>query len=332
MIQLFFSFINAQNLPERTDFRMKASLRKPFSKEESDLKHTVDILIICLSLCVPSVYYGGLSAFLQIAVCLLSVTVSELIFMKLILKKNLFSDFSFISSALIIALLLPDDAPLSVSAIASVFSVAVCVFPFGSRLNTPFVPSAAAIAFALSAFKNDLSYGKDLSFLISEGEVMSLDFFSITDILSGALHGATGCSCILALIAAGIYLFIRKKESLIPSLGFILVVAAFALLFPRVNSGRLSSVFLELSAGSLLFTALLLINDPVTSPSKKLSRFIYGAFGGLITMLMRHFSPTLMPEVFSVLLMNAVLPAVTGETVNRKKALSRGKEKSSYEK
>ena len=308
---------------------MKASLRKPFSKEESDLKHTVDILIICLSLCVPSVYYGGLSAFLQIAVCLLSVTVSELIFMKLILKKNLFSDFSFISSALIIALLLPDDAPLSVSAIASVFSVAVCVFPFGSRLNTPF---AAAIAFALSAFKNDLSYGKDLSFLIGEGEVMSLDFFSVTDILSGALPGATGYSCILALIAAGIYLFIRKKESLISSLGFILVVAAFALLFPRVNSGRLSSVFLELSAGSLLFTALLLINDPVTSPSKKLSRFIYGAFGGLITMLMRHFSPTLMPEVFSVLLMNAVLPAVTGETVNRKKALSRGKEKSSYEK
>ena len=35
-------------------------------------------------------------------------------------------------------------------------------------------------------------------------------------------------------------------------------------------------------------------------------------------MALRHFSPVLMPEIFSVLIMNALLPAVTGETVNRK--------------
>ena len=120
-------------------------------------------------------------------------------------------------------------------------------------------------------------------------------------------------------VAASLFLFIRKKQSLIPSFGFILSSAVFAFIFPRVNSGRLSSVFLEISAGSLLFTALLLINHHITAPEKKLHDFIYGFSGGVITMLMRRFSPVLMPEVFSVLIMNALLPALTSEKANRKK-------------
>lgn len=287
-------------------------------KTDNTLKSSGDTLIVCLSLCVIAIYFGGVSALMQIVTCLFAVTASELLFMKLILKRNLLSDLSFVSSALIIALLLPFDAPLYIGAAASVFSVAVAVFPFGSRLNTPFVPSAAGIAFALTFFKGELSYGKDLSFLISEGEVFSLDFFSVTDILSGATDGAMGCTSVLTLLAVAVFLFIRKKESLLPSFGFILSAAAFAFIFPRVNSGRLSSVFLEISAGSLLFTALLLINHPVTAPEKRLHGFICGVSGGVLTMLMRRFSPVLMPEVFSVLIMNAVLPALTGETVNRK--------------
>ena len=44
-------------------------------------------------------------------------------------------------------------------------------------------------------------------------------------------------------------------------------------------------------------------------------------------MLMRHFSPVLMPEIFSVLIMNAVLPVLTGETADGKKAVLKRKEK-----
>lgn len=301
------------------------------AKTDSPLKSSSDSLVVCLSLCITGVYFGGISALMQMLTCLAAVTASELILMKLILKKSLLSDLSFVTSALIIALLLPSDAPLYIGAAASVFSVAVTVFPFGSRKNTPFLPSAAGIAFAVVAFENELNYGKDLSSLIKEGGVMSLDFFSITDILSGALPGATGCTSVLTLLAVAIYLFIRKRERLIPSFGFILSAAAFALIFPRVNSGRLSSVFLEISAGSLLFTALLLINDSVTAPKKSLQGFLYGVSAGALTMLMRHFSPVLMPEIFSVLIMNAVLPALTGEPINRRRPTSKRKEKRTVE-
>lgn len=288
------------------------------STAENSRKGSFDTLIVCLSLCVPALYYGGMNALRLILTCLAVTTVSEYILMKLLCKRNLAPELSFLSSALTIALLLPSDAPLYAAAAASLFSVAVAVFPFGSRLNTPFVPSAAGVAFALTAFKDVLSYGNDLSSLLSKGQVFTLDFFTVTDILSGALPGAMGCTSALALFAAGIYLFIRKKERLIPSLGYLLSCAAVSLIFPRVSSGRLSSVFLEISAGSLLFTAFLLINHPVASPSKKLHGFLYGLSGGALTMALRHFSPVLMPEVFGVLIMNALLPAVTGETVSRK--------------
>lgn len=300
---------------------METSVKAPAKKSGAAFKSNLDIIIICLSLCVPAVYYGGLSAFLNIISCIGATALSEFVFIKSLLKKQFSSDMSFLVTGLVIALLLPSWAPVYVGISACIFAVAVCVFPFGGWCNTPFIPSAAGIAFAVTAFRNELTNfegSKDLATRISEGEIFSLDFFSVTDILSGSLPGAMGCTCVLALIASAIYIFIRNRKRLISSSGYLLAAAIYAFFFPRVNAGRFSSAFLEICAGSLLFTALLLINDNLTSPEKKLRAFIYGFSGGIIAMLLRTFSPTLMPEIFSVLFMNALWPALTGETVNRK--------------
>ena len=106
------------------------------SSVENSRKSSLDTLLVCLSLCVPSVYFGGVNSLLLILTCLSVTAVSEYLLMKLICKRNLLSEFSFVSSALTIALLLPSDAPLYVGAAASLFSVAVAVFPFAPVFNT----------------------------------------------------------------------------------------------------------------------------------------------------------------------------------------------------
>lgn len=342
MILPFYSFGNGQilpeNLKERTDF-MASSVKTTVRKSEKTSAVSSDLIFICLSLSVPAVYYGGLTALIQLFTSVITCFLSEWIFMKLILKRNFASELSFLSSALIIALLLPSCVPLYVTIITCIFAVAVCVFPFGGWSNTPFLPSAAAIAFASVAFKEEMSLfplsssdseiifsssplfisGETLFSQIKNGGTFSLDFFTVTDILSGALPGAMGCTCILALVACFLYLFIRNRKSLIPSFGYLLSCTLFALIFPALSGGRLLSAFLELSSGSLLFTAVLLINHKSTTPTGSLRAFVYGLLGGLITMLLRRFSPTASPEVFSVLFMNALWLAFSANASGNEK-------------
>ena len=68
----------------------------------------------------------------------------------------------------------------------------------------------------------------------------------------------------------------------------------------------------------MLFTSLMLINDPVTSPSGPVLAIIYGFIGGIISMLLRYFGNIYDSSVFAVLIMNCIWPAFTGETVSNK--------------
>lgn len=286
---------------------MENYVKPQWGKGTSALKDNFNSIIICLSLCVVFIYFEGIPALYQIITCVSVTAFSEYLFMKLILKRQFSSDLSFLVTGLVIALLLPASAPLYVSVCASVFAVAVCVFPFGGYRNAPFSPAAAGLAFVSSAFSSHLlPDSENLTSLLSGGEVFSLDFFSVTDILTGALPSSSGSASVLVLFAGAVYLFIVNRQKLIPSLGYLLSSAVFAFAFPRVNSGRLTSVFLEVCAGSLIFTSLLLINSSAPSYRKSSHAFLYGFFGGIITMLLRHFSPSLMPEIFSVLIMNAL--------------------------
>lgn len=294
---------------------------KSTSRKTEFSSHNIDTLVICLSLCVPAIYYGRLSAFLQMISCVFATGVSEFIFIKLILKRQLSPDLSFLVTGLAVSLLLPPSTPLYIGIASCVFAVAVGVFPFGGFMNTPFPPVAVGFAFISAVFSSQLSEllnGKSLSDLIESGNIPAPDFFFVTDILSGALPGGMGCTCILALVATALYLFIRNRKRLMSSWGYLLSVAAFAFIFPRVNSGRLSSVFLELSSGCLLFVSLVLINNKVTVPEKSSRAFFYGILCGLITMLMRYFSFGISPEISALLLTCALWPSFTGETVNRK--------------
>lgn len=301
-------------------------------------QNNLDTVIICLSLCVPSVYYGGLTAFVQILSCVVFSAMSEFIAFKLVLKKNPLYSLNAVATGLIIALLLPSSAPLYVGICACVFAVLVSKLPFGGAENAPFVPSAVGIAFAVMTFREAVSTypasssgmnlifyksenfvaGADLASMLSKGDGITMNVFGRIDLFSGSLPGAMGTTCILALLGCAVYLFIKQPERLHAFFGYVAAVAAFAFVFPRVNFGRFSSVIMELCAGGVIFTALLLINEPVTSPKMPKRAFIYGAVGGILLMMLRNCSEVPLPEVFSVLLMNALWPALTGETVGRK--------------
>ena len=115
---------------------------------------------------------------------------------------------------------------------------------------------------------------------------------------------------------AGVFLCFRRTIAWQIPAGFIAACAVFVFIYPRaIIEGRLPSVGYELSSGSLLFAAVFMASDPVTSPKHPLSRAVYGACCGLLCMLFRYFGNYKNAELeqaapFAILLMNAMAQSI----------------------
>lgn len=306
-------------------------------------RYNADILAICLMLSVMGIHLNGIYALWQILICTAAAFFSELILFRLVIKKTTVYDLSAITTGMIIALLLPVSAPFYVGISAGIFAIAVAKLPFGDIKNCPFVPAAAGFCFSATMFPDavfsypDRSYafsffaregfmtGETLFDMLTKGDSLSLNAFGRARLLSGAYPGAIGTTAVLTLIGAFIFLVIRHPKRFYSAAGYLTATAVFALIFPRINSGALSSVAAEICAGSLLFSSVLLITDPVTSPRKPSKAFIYGLLAGSIGMLLRYFSKAPDPSCFSILIVNALWPVISGETVLRKSASGKRK-------
>lgn len=88
------------------------------------------------------------------------------------------------------------------------------------------------------------------------------------------------------------------------------VCSLLAVIFPRGSFSRPVSLLTELCAGSLLFSGIFFVTDPGTSPKHPLTRFIYGAFAGIICMILRYFGTFEDGTCFGILLTNAFWPIV----------------------
>lgn len=313
------------------------TVKESFSFRNPIFRYNADIFAICLALTAVGVYHGGIYGLWQILICSLTAVLCETVSFKAVLKKNTAGDLSALTTGMIIALLLPVSAPFYVGISASAFAILVAKLPFGDVRNTPFLPSAAGFCFASMMFTDAVftypATGSEFAFfgtegfvkgetlfdMLSKGNSLSLNVFGRVSLLSGNYPGAIGTTSMLVLLGGFGYMAVRHPKRLFASAGYILSAAVFAFLFPRVNSGRLSSVIIELCAGGLIFTALILITDPVTSPRKPDRAFFYGLMGGTVCMLLRYFSKTPDAACFSILITNALWPALTGETILSKK-------------
>lgn len=280
-----------------------------------------DYLVMLIAPCVLAAWFYGSRALAVIAAGIIGAVLSDLVLCALLKRNFLLRDLSNIFIGTAIALMLPAGVPLYVPAAASVFAVITAKIPFGGSLRSPFVPAAAGFAFVSVCFKDlifDFSYNtsdkllgtRSLGALLAQGNAVHLDSVNTFDILSGNVAGPMGTGCGLLMIACCVYLLFRRKGALLATAGFIAACALYAAVFPRVNASALTSVVLELSAGSLLFAAVFLVTDYATVPKNALTRVIYGAVCGIFCMIMRKVGSYEETACFAVLLANGFAPVI----------------------
>lgn len=278
-----------------------------------------DYIVMLVAPCIVALWYYGTRVLSVLAVSIVTALICDFAACALLGKSFRIKDLSNVVTGAVIAMMMPADIPFYIPAIATAFAVLAVKVPFGGALHAPFAPAAAGFAFVSVCFKEQIfSYtvnpsGKflgssSLGSLLTNGNSVHLNAANSFDIITGNVAGPMGTGCIILLVGCCAYLFVRRKKALLATAGFLGACALYAALFPRISTSLLTGIFLELSAGSLMFAAVFIVTDHATLPQNGINRVIYGALCGVFCMAMRSFGTYEETVCFAVLLANGLRP------------------------
>jgi Na+-transporting NADH:ubiquinone oxidoreductase subunit B len=148
------------------------------------------------------------------------------------------------------------------------------------------------------------------------------DSVPLLNLLIGSTAGSLGETSAILIIISGLVLMLQKTASwqiVVP--GLIGFLGMQSILFFAGVEAAIAPHY-ALFAGSILFGMMYMATDPVSSSqTTNLGRWIYGAFIGILTVLIRTFS--IWPEgiTFAILLANMFAPILNYTIVENRKRL-----------
>lgn len=299
----------------------------PHIRNADDVRITMgDVIFMMVPLLIVAVFYYGGRAFTLTAISVVSCVVFEYLYQRIFSRAHGVSDFTVIITGFFIAFNMPVTAPLWFPVAGAFFAVIIVKQLFGGVGRNVFNPAAAAIAFLTVTWPGTMSvfslpfngtplFATPHGFETGRAALVSLKAHLLPDnskleMLLGNQPGNMGTVFIIGIVICFLWLLYRRIVNWQIPVAFVGTVALFALLFPRCPSGRLDSVYYELTSGALLFAAVFMATDPVTSPVSGFGRFVYGLGCGLFTVLLRTYGSYPDGVYFAILLMNPFVLAL----------------------
>ena len=277
----------------------------------------------------------GVRAILVGAIGLVTAFITDAL-VALILKKKgkeiltyVARSYSYVT-AIIFALIVPASVPYFALIFCVVFAIVIAKVIFGGFGYNIVNPAGvtriiAGTAFSLGvvAIPDLVVSGATITTAINwtTGAVPAV--FSQMDLFLGNYVGAMGETMTFLLVLAGIYLSIRKVIDFRLSLSYILSIYVFAVILGFVLKIEFPFTYAltHILVGGAMFGAVFMVTDPVTTPTSQLGKIIFGIGAGAITVLIRVSGSLPEGVVFSIVLMNLVVPlidhAIAGQTSDK---------------
>ncbi|MBR5097313.1 MAG: RnfABCDGE type electron transport complex subunit D [Treponema sp.] len=287
----------------------------------SGLKTRHVMWLVVLSM-LPEAVYGvvlfGIPALLTILASVAAAVASEFLFNKITKKRQSAGDGSAVITGLLLALVLPPTLPLWQTILGAAFAIIVAKQLFGGLGSNVWNPALTGRAFLVASFPaamgnawisplpdatssaTILSTLKQADALTSATPVGA----SAPDYLALFLGRQAGCigeSSILLILISALFLISTK---LVDWRTPVFMVGTFALLM-FISGG---DVLAHVLSGGLVFGAVFMATDYVTTPITAPGRMIFGAGCGLLTFLIRKFGGYPEGVMFSILIMNSIVP------------------------
>jgi electron transport complex protein RnfD len=286
----------------------------------------VDVLIALVPVMAMALYLFRWFAVQQLAICVVSCVTAEALTSLWRGSRPSPRDASGLVTGVILGLSLPWSAPWYVGVVASVVAIGFGKAVFGGLGQNIFNPAMVGRAFVMISFASSLGAtayvrsGARLEILtqatpLTAAKELSGSVPGIWTLFVGNANGSLGETSVLACLAGGLYLCLRRSavwQIPISMLASAAVVAGLAnLLMPATPL----TVLQHLTSGALVFSAFFIATDPVTSPLTGRGQVIFGAGLGALVVVIRLFSNYPEGVVFAVLLMNAVVPLINRVTI-----------------
>ena len=144
----------------------------------------------------------------------------------------------------------------------------------------------------------------------SDYNTMIKPYGDITDFAVGTIPGSLGETSSLLIICAFIYLALTKTIKSHITISYICTVYILTLVLGLINGAETWFPLFHMLSGGLLFGAVFMATDPVTSPIETRGGIIYGILLGLLTTIIRFTSSYPEGVMISILILNIFVPLI----------------------
>ncbi|MFP4644683.1 MAG: RnfABCDGE type electron transport complex subunit D [Spirochaetales bacterium] len=276
---------------------------------ETVSKSMIDVMLALSPAFVASViFFGPYSVYLVLATAAFSTLFEAILQPGGFSRKRPFGDLSALAAGYILGLTLAPGSPWWIPILGAFLLVFVGKHAFGGLGNNIFNPALVARGLLLigwpamvTEWHTPLSFWEtgDADVFTSATPLVSGDW-GYFELFIGNIPGSIGETSALALIIGAVYLQLRGHKLHRIALGTLIGTAATAF---ALGTDPLAAVL----SGTIMYVALYMATDFVSSPMGKTSHWIFGLGIGFFTVLIREFG--IYPEgaTFAVLLMNAAV-------------------------
>ena len=300
-------------------------------------------LVAVVSYSIRFNFLVGLRAILVVLVSLVTTLIIDVIMAFIKGKRNIkeigkfvLTSYSYVT-AIIFALCLPVGVSYYAVVVGAIVATLLGKYVFGGFGYNIFNPAIIGRIFVGLAFGSSLSYGivgnessSGYDFVTGATVTGSINWsngsvpegYDFKTLLFGNYNGAMGETFTILLVVAAIYLIIRGIINFRLIGSYLITITGISLflgLFYGANN-VLSYTLLQLITGGIMFAAVFMITDPVTSPKSMNGKIIYAIGAGALTMLIRVNSAYPEGVMFSIALMNMMNPlidsCIKGNTFN----------------
>ncbi len=285
----------------------------PHLRDNIDLKrYMITVLIAVLPCVAAGVYFYGLRVIALIMISYIFGGTCEVLF-SVIRKKEV--NEGFLITGIIYPLILPPTIPYWMAAVGIIVGVILGKEVFGGTGKNIFNPAMVGRIFLAVAFPIEMTTKWKIPFIDAITSATPLINFKGTaaltstwNLLIGNIPGSVGETCKIVIILGGIFLVVTKVANWRIPLSYLGTVAILSLVFNRVWPQSFAPPAFQLLSGGLLFGAMFMATDPVTSPFTEGGRWIYGILLGVLTLSIRGFSGYVEGVMFAIIFMNIFAP------------------------
>ena len=293
----------------------------PFWHSGSNIpERSYHTMIAAIPAVAAGLYYFGMPALGVISFSIAFAVLWELVYNIVAKRPNTVGDGNAAVIGLIFGMMLPASAPWWLVVIGTLIAIVIGKQIYGGIGASPFHPVLVAMAMLILSWKDVLNFDSallnypfDFVALYPLGAVKHFGAsaaasFTVTDLILGKQIGGIGSTFGLGLIVGGLYLIYRGFIRWEISLSFIAGLFITAMIFNMANPERFAGPMFHLFTGYTLICAFFLATEDASSPINFMPMIIYGAGGGILTMLIRNIGAYADGVVFAILFMNILNP------------------------